>query len=327
MWQWAEATQESDPSRALAMFDAFLQEEPDSAETYVRIGIIHSKRNDFARALVAFEKAYALKPESEHARKNLFVAYYRHGVELDKMKRHGDAIALFNKALTLDSEYLDLYRVLGLAHRNAGNREESARAFAEILRRDERDEWALEAIINLSMGAGNRAYQERDFKRAIDEFERIPESARPPAVHGVLGYLYLEFNQYGKAVDSLGRMLLHDPSDKASQQNLEFAQSRIKNELKRDMTQAEVDPLRWALYRSDIYLLTARITRRVRKNDLTEFAKLLAAAPLDPHTVRAAQDCALAIVRAAPNEGAPIATAAFKLHPDHPGLMEWRNTQ
>jgi tetratricopeptide (TPR) repeat protein len=324
LWNWAESSESTDHNQALDLYRKHAELEPDSAETYTRIGaLLAAKRQDYAGALAAFLRAFEQRPGAPHTRRNLLIARHQYGVSLDQQGRYDDAIRQYEAALTLDPDYLDLYRSLGQTYRRSGRREQAAAAYLEILRREPTDAWAQEAIVALYVDAGNEAVRKGDIAAALAEFEQVPETARTAAIYGMLGYLYLAAKRPVDAMDALGRSLLLDPKDRTTRANFDLAAKAVRAEAERNPTPERTAARR----RTDAYELAADVARRPRPQALARFASLLDRPPDDEATVRALQDCALAVVReAAPRyaeQAAAIGQKALALDAAHAGLKAW----
>lgn len=309
MWNWAISVQETDPARALSLFQSYLEIDPSAAQAHASIGAIYMNNRDYARAADAFRAAVALD-DSPAAASNLAAAHHQHGVQMHRAGRFDDAVEQLRLAVDATPSNLDLYRSLGVAHRAAGRHEDAAAAFQQALNRDPSLQWAAEEIQKVATAAGNDALRRRDYETALAHFESIPLDRRDPQLHGMIGFLYLETGDLAKSVDSLGLALLADPADPTSRQNLDFCLKEIKKIRRQD------DSPVWSLVlqRLEAFRLVSAIARKGRKADVTRFEELLSAAADDEATVEAIRAAAAAVVESIepelPDAAARIAAAA-----------------
>ena len=80
--------------------------------------------------------------------------------------------------------------------------------------------------------AGDNAYSKGDYEKAIDTYEAIiAEKGSSVQLYYNLGNAYFRNNMLGKAILNYERALLIAPTDEDTKANLEFAQSRMKDEV------------------------------------------------------------------------------------------------
>ncbi len=84
--------------KAVELFSAAIEEEPEFALAYVSRGAAYARLERSKDSLKDFDRAIELKPD--YAR-----AYHLRGLEFDKKGEHDRAIADFDKAIELDPEY------------------------------------------------------------------------------------------------------------------------------------------------------------------------------------------------------------------------------
>jgi tetratricopeptide (TPR) repeat protein len=293
MWNWAISVQETDPARALSLFQSYIQLDPTAAQAHASIGAIYMKNQDYARAAAAFRAALAVD-SSPAAARNLAAAHHRHGVQMHRAGRLDDAVIQLQLAVDATPNNLDLYRSLGVAHRAAGRHAEAIAAFQAARTRDPQLEWAGEEIQKVATAAGNEALGRRDYAAALAHFESIPHDMRDPQLHGMVGFLYLETGDLAKSVDNLGLALMGNPADPTSRQNLDFCLKEIKKLRRED------DSPVWGLVlqRLEAFRLVSVIARKGRKADVARFEELLRAAADDEDTIVAIRAAAIAVVEA-----------------------------
>ena len=96
---------------------------------------------------------------------------------------------------------------------------------------------------NLTKKAGDEAYDNREYAKAIDIYEAvIEESGATSQLLYNLGNAYFRSNEIGKAIVNYERALRIDPTDEAIKANLKFAQEHIKDEV---LEQHEIFFVEW----------------------------------------------------------------------------------
>ncbi|UXH77389.1 tetratricopeptide repeat protein [Roseateles amylovorans] len=155
----AIAVQEQQPAEAIQRLTRALALAPD-ATSFLRLGNLLAAHGDWDAAQHCYAASCQLQPQ--HA-----LAQYNWGVALQELDRTDDAIAAFERAITLDGAYADAYYGLGLAYKRnaafdaaliafdcaAGLAPEQARfpiERARTLHKLGRDEEALAALEGLS---------------------------------------------------------------------------------------------------------------------------------------------------------------------------------
>ncbi|MFN7974414.1 MAG: tetratricopeptide repeat protein [Acidobacteriota bacterium] len=124
---------------AIALFTKVTQSKPDLPDAYYNIGLCYQKKKDFAQAATWLQKAIDKKPDHAGAYFNLAFAFcaqgksnegvaaakrtvelepsaetaYNAGALLKNFNQNDDAMAMFEKATSLDPKYADAYREIG----------------------------------------------------------------------------------------------------------------------------------------------------------------------------------------------------------------------
>ena len=96
---------------------------------------------------------------------------------------------------------------------------------------------------NPTKKAGDEAYDNREYAKAIDIYETvIEESGATSQLFYNLGNAYYRSNEIGKAILNYERAQRIDPTDEAIKANLKFAQEHIKDEV---LEQHEIFFVEW----------------------------------------------------------------------------------
>ncbi len=113
-------------SPSVSQLEAALKREPNNPKLLVALGLAYWDRNDYPRALEAFQRAVKVGPNSAEAHNWLGVAL------MEKADLPG-AIAEFRKTLALDPKYVRAYTNLGSALAKSGDLGEAVVAFEKAL--------------------------------------------------------------------------------------------------------------------------------------------------------------------------------------------------
>lgn len=147
----------NDYPRALEAFQRAVKMGPASAEAHNWLGVALLEKADMPGAIAEFEKAVSLDPKSERAYTNL-------GSALAKSGDLGEAVEAFKKALALQPDSLPAHMNLGVALREKGE----AEAALPHLRRVAD---ANPGNANVQYELGQTLRQSGDLKGAIAAFE------------------------------------------------------------------------------------------------------------------------------------------------------------
>ncbi len=85
------------------------------------LGIAHSRKQDFEKAVEAYEKGISIDNEYPDLFNNLGNAYYSLSQKTNDRKFLEKSIQSLQKAIELDPDYINPYNGLGLAYRTSGN--------------------------------------------------------------------------------------------------------------------------------------------------------------------------------------------------------------
>jgi tetratricopeptide (TPR) repeat protein len=118
---------------AAGLLREVLAADAGNAENWVYLGVVFSRKKDYAQAQDAFGKALALDPENARACANLGALYLgRFMAEKDSAFRD-KAFEAFNRAIALDPEMASAYNGRGAASNFAGQFEAALRDWRKVL--------------------------------------------------------------------------------------------------------------------------------------------------------------------------------------------------
>ncbi|HER25466.1 MAG TPA: tetratricopeptide repeat protein [Candidatus Atribacteria bacterium] len=117
--------------QAINEFDIILEQSPDDARCYNKLGVCHAQLKDFVKAKSYLEKALVLNIKYPEPYNNLGNIYLEE-------KKYEKSIEFYKKALELNPDYAAAHSNLGLAYKRTKKIDEAIKHFkrmAEIERR------------------------------------------------------------------------------------------------------------------------------------------------------------------------------------------------
>jgi tetratricopeptide (TPR) repeat protein len=122
----AAAQQAEKPSPSVGQLEAAVKRSPSDPKLHVALGLAYWLRNDYPRALIAFQRAVKVAPRSAEAHNWL-------GVALSEKSDLPGAIAELRKAVALDPKYGRAYTNLGSVLAKSGDFTEAVAVFQKAL--------------------------------------------------------------------------------------------------------------------------------------------------------------------------------------------------
>src|SRR5579884_3695194 len=163
-------------------YRAGLKLDPTSVAAYNNLGVLYFESGDFQRSINAFSQALRFRPGNADISFNLGLALFKTGNSKDAIAHLNDGLILF----LLFNDY-----------RKIGERAESLRAAAELLKSSPDSFFVYEMLGEAHDAAGQPREAEIEFKQAI------AASPHAPQLHFLLGYLYWRWKHYEQAVAPL----------------------------------------------------------------------------------------------------------------------------
>ena len=172
----------SDNGRAMMEFETATQLDPGLAEAFNNYGYVLFKQRAYEDALEAYQHALAIDPAYDSARRNFKLALRATAGNLDgwayTLAEEGiraedleQKIALYKRALEVDSTYAEVFNNLGAAHYYNGD-------------------------VNQALSS---------FRKALNLDPGLAES------YNNLGYVYIDLGLYNDAIDQINNALEIDP--------------------------------------------------------------------------------------------------------------------
>jgi tetratricopeptide (TPR) repeat protein len=152
--------------RSIAMLQEALAMIDFDPRVWDLLGTAYWRKGDEQNALVHYQKALGLDPNSAKTYSNMGGVHFSKSLKTQDRAEYNRAMEYFKKAIEFDPDLVMAYRGLGLGYRAAGRITDAITAWEQGLAIDPAD-----AFINLNLG---KAYLERGDKiRALELFEKF----------------------------------------------------------------------------------------------------------------------------------------------------------
>jgi len=195
-------------TKAIELFEAALELEPDMMEAHVNLGVLYGQRGDKTNQIRHLEEAVRLDPDVPCMRYNLGSAYY-------DARMYSKATTEFKKAIERDASHRDARFKLGMILCKARSYADAGKEFEACLELSPK--W-FEPRLNL----GTCYLKTGNADGAIEQFEEAirlrPRSAE--AYYG-LGEAYVRKKEYDAACTFFQKTLDINPGYKQAQTRLE----------------------------------------------------------------------------------------------------------
>jgi tetratricopeptide (TPR) repeat protein len=219
--------------QAIEQFMAALEENPDSAQAHLNLGLVYLAMRRYAEASKAIEQSRSID-DSENAIVALAMVFYQ-------QKQYAEAAAMMEEALRRSPDRADHHLRLGIIRRQAGDLERAAESLQMAITQDPR---LVEARIQLGLSLRDlKRYQEAldVLKDAVRDMRESDEAVAE--VQTALGEVYeaMELTDYaehsfklavkndatyGPAIAGLGRMMRKNGDIEAAIEMLAQAATR-----------------------------------------------------------------------------------------------------
>ena len=189
----------------------------DSFDIHYKQGVANYNSNQYAKALVNFNKAIELRPE--HA-----VAYYSRGNTRNKLNQDKrKEIVDFTKAIELKPDFIEAYINRGEARYKLGQYIEATEDYDKVI------ELKLGMEAEAYFGRGSSKIQLYQYKEAIVDFTKAIE-LKPDYVetYNSRGYSKAELGKYKEAIIDLNKAIELAPNHAYAYLNRGMVKGRLK---------------------------------------------------------------------------------------------------
>jgi tetratricopeptide (TPR) repeat protein len=223
------AFSKGDHQRAASLCARLAEANPENFSAWFNLGVCYRRLGMSAQAVMAFERARTLRPDSPEAFDGLVAAletqgeretvlrllrdnarrepqsaakWFRLGCALYEARQFAESALAFENCLNLDGSYKDAAFNLGLTYRQLGNLRAARASLEQALRRAPDDEDVIRALAAVAVESG-------DAKEAAQWLSRLKHGSWDVAYN--LGLLHQRAGQYAAAADSFRRALEENP--------------------------------------------------------------------------------------------------------------------
>lgn len=231
------------------------------AERHYSQGLAWLSRDDFARALPYFEKAFEATP-------NYAEAWYQAGFCYGVLGRHGDALRASKQAAKLSPEWAETYVNIGASNFALGQFKDAVDAYRRATRLDP-DNAEIQYSLGLSFDAIDRTdeeivaykralaikpghpnaleklgiayFKQRRYASSIETFEQLKSYKPDEKTFNHLGESYFELGKTEDSLEAFGNAVAYNPDFDKARFNLGRAYLKLGN---RDMAQVQYEILK-----------------------------------------------------------------------------------
>ncbi len=179
-------------AKAVPLLEVILQKDPHNLDAALRLATSHSALGHEQQALVAFDRARAIAPDSPDVRTYL-------ALHLARGSRWQEAVPMLEQVIAATPDKVPAIEALALLREREGRFEDALALLQRLFALRTPSSIELAHLGDLAMRVGNTPV-------AIDAFEKVR------AGHELqLGVLYLAANRFADARDALDRIPASDP--------------------------------------------------------------------------------------------------------------------
>jgi tetratricopeptide (TPR) repeat protein len=194
----AVAQQAEKPSPSVAQLEAAVKRSPSDPKLHVALGLAYWERNDYPRALIAFQRAVKVAPRSAEAHNWL-------GVALSEKSDFPGAIAELRKAVALDPKYGRAYTNLGSVLAKSGDFTEAVAVFQKALTLEPN---SVAAHLNLGLALREKG----DVEAALGHLKKVAAEDRNNAsIQYELGQTLRQAGDLPAAIGAFEKAIEIDP--------------------------------------------------------------------------------------------------------------------
>lgn len=194
----AAAQQAEGPAQSVSQLEAAVKRRPSDSKLHVALGLAYWERDDYPRALAAFQRAVEVAPASAEAHNWL-------GVALSEKSDLPGAIAELRKAVALDPKYGRAYTNLGSVLAKSGDFTEAVTVFQKALTLEPNS-----AVAHLNLGLALR--EKGDLEPALAHLKKVAaEDAGNASVQYELGQTLRQSGDLGGAIAAFEKAIEINP--------------------------------------------------------------------------------------------------------------------
>ncbi|PKL42695.1 MAG: hypothetical protein CVV39_08860 [Planctomycetes bacterium HGW-Planctomycetes-1] len=198
-----EMMEQQGPYQVIDYLNELLEKQPEAADLHIHLAEVFSQTEDFAQAIVHYEKAIKLEPNSLAAHVKLGSLYVMHS-------NMSLAAELFNRAGAINDEIVDAYIGLAAAQKKLGddNSAYTTLTLAAAIAQNSAILFAEAARLRLSAVNGAEINGEKADKIVLDTFNAgYAENPENLSVGYALGTILMKNRQYKQAAEKFAEII------------------------------------------------------------------------------------------------------------------------
>ncbi len=196
------------------LWEEVLRDAPENVTAHVNLGIAYVEAGDLDRAEAVLEDGVRLAPAYARLHYNLALVFLRRN-------QYEAARAAFLKTISLNPVYAEAYRALAIVDLAQGNLGEARSALERAVAINPRDGKAYGQLGLVAQRAGDQTAAERAY---LDALRYDPLNS---AVHNNLGVMYLDREEWSRALEHFTAAVHSDPQYDEAAYNGAIALGRL----------------------------------------------------------------------------------------------------
>jgi len=189
-----------DYRNALVWFEKARDLEPDSSRIWLKLGMTHAGLQDTESAIEAYRRAIELDPGNVKALNNLANVFFRQGL-------YEDAAEWYYKALELDPGYILAGYHYGWILRHQGRLDDAERVFLHVIEQEAANERDGKTQMEALYFVGAIRFRKGDFESTATIMERVIRFA--PGHPEARYYLAMAYRRLGRDEEALEQLERH----------------------------------------------------------------------------------------------------------------------
>jgi len=205
LWKGRTFFEAGQYGRALSALNRVIATSAAPAEAYFFKGMVLIERGDPLKGLESLAEAKALVGDSSE---RLCDLVFWEGRALRSMRRNDEAVAAFEKTLSMEPDYLEAYSELGELFRAQGRLEQACEAYRRGLRQYPKDPEMCTAYGNALRDLGRLTESLEWHNKAVAAHGNSPSVTRYNRA-----VTFERMSKWDEALTDYGAVLEHDPAD------------------------------------------------------------------------------------------------------------------
>jgi len=185
--------------------------DPNSAEAWMNLGVVHERRKQWGEAIAAYKESIARKPDEAEG-------YNKLGVALRQAGKVDEAISALRRAIAVDPDLTGPYNNLGLIYRERGDAAQARQVLETGLTMAPRSAVLLNSLGSLMVDAGDVDGGIAAFEKALSHNPKYAEALSN------LAMIHSQRRDAPKTIEYLTRLIEVEPGNADARLSLAMAQ-------------------------------------------------------------------------------------------------------